>query len=279
MPYLAEISTGNPSCFVFLIDQSLSMAEVIEGRTEETKAEGLANAINKLLQNLVLKCTKSSGIKDYYHVCVIGYGENVAPALAGPFAERTFVPISEIGNQPAKLKETVRIVQDDRGNKREHKTRQPVWLEPKAEGETPMCEALFTAGRLLKQWLSRYPACFPPIVINISDGASTDGNPLEQAYDLMMLSSKDGEILLFNMHIGSSGTMQVQFPDTDAQLPNEHARLLFNMSSPLPEYMVRMLHVEGTPLSRGAKGFVYNADMLSVIRFLDIGTKPGTGLR
>lgn len=280
MPYQAEISTINPSCFVFLIDQSLSMGESLNGDSTDTKAESLAVAINKLLQNLVLKCTKSDGIRNYYHVCVLGYGTKVDPALAGPFAGREFVPISEIGNQPARLKETVRVVKDDRGQQREHKLRQPVWLEPLADGPTPMCEALFRACRLIRQWIKRYPACFPPIVINISDGAATDGSPLEHAYELMMLSTSDGETLLFNMHIGrGDAALRAEFPDTNKTLPDDQARLLFDMSSPLPHYMLRMLQVEGADVKSGARGFVYNADMLSVIRFLDIGTKPGTGLR
>lgn len=279
MPYQAEISTGNPSCFIFLIDQSLSMAEWSDEANDETRAEALSTAINKLLQNLVLKCTKSDGIRDYYHICVLGYGADTRPALTGPFDGREFIPISEIGAQPARLMEIVKVVSDDKGKTRHHKIRQPVWLEPKAGGDTPMCDALFRTARLLRQWVSSHPACFPPIVINISDGAATDGDPLEQAYEVMMTGSRDGDALLFNMHIGTAGGPRVEFPSTDSALPDEHARRLFAMSSPLPDYMMRMLHVEGTPLQAGARGFVYNADMLSVIRFLDIGTKPGTGLR
>ena len=39
---------------------------------QKTKAASLADAINRLLQNLVLKCAKSEGIRDYYHVGVVG---------------------------------------------------------------------------------------------------------------------------------------------------------------------------------------------------------------
>jgi hypothetical protein len=54
MPYTAEISRGNPSCFVFLIDQSGSMADVFgAGEGNQKKADGVADAINRLLQNLV----------------------------------------------------------------------------------------------------------------------------------------------------------------------------------------------------------------------------------
>ena len=31
---------------------------------------------------------------------------------------------------------------------------------------------------------------------------------------------------------------------------------------------------EGYPVTDGSRGFVFNADIVSVIRFLDIGTRP-----
>jgi hypothetical protein len=59
MPYSAEISRANPSCFLFLIDQSGSMADPFGvGESNRRKADGVADAINRLLQNLVIKCAK-----------------------------------------------------------------------------------------------------------------------------------------------------------------------------------------------------------------------------
>jgi hypothetical protein len=55
MPYTAEISRANPSCFLFLIDQSGSMADPFGGGAARRKADGVADAINRLLQNLVIK--------------------------------------------------------------------------------------------------------------------------------------------------------------------------------------------------------------------------------
>jgi hypothetical protein len=89
MPYTAEISRTSPSCFVFLIDQSGSMQDPFGGgESTKKKADGVADAINKLLQNLVIKCAKEEGVRDYYHVAVIGYGHHVGPAFAGSLAAR-----------------------------------------------------------------------------------------------------------------------------------------------------------------------------------------------
>lgn len=82
MTYTAELSRTNPTALIFLIDQSSSMAEPFGAQPEKPKAEGVADSINRLLQNLVLKCAKGDGIRDYFHVGVIGYGGRVAWASA-----------------------------------------------------------------------------------------------------------------------------------------------------------------------------------------------------
>ena len=58
MPYSAEISRTNPTALLFLLDQSSSMLEPFGGQPDKSKAEGVADALNRLLQNIVLKCAK-----------------------------------------------------------------------------------------------------------------------------------------------------------------------------------------------------------------------------
>ncbi len=276
MPYLAEISRANPSCFVFLIDQSGSMQDPFGSLTgTKTKAMGVADAVNRLLQNLVIKCTKSEGIRDYYYVSVIGYGgRGVGPAFAGSLKDKQLIAISDIGNNPYRLEERRKKVEDSSGNVVEQVVKSPVWFDPVAYGGTPMNSALQTATSIVVKWLAEHPHCFPPIVINISDGESTDGDPFQSAYDLMTLSSTDGDVLLFNVHISSSNHQPIEYPDNEAVLPDQHARLLFSMSSPLPDYMRRLVGQEDIDISYNTRGFVFNADLVSVIRFLDIGTRP-----
>ena len=93
MSYSAEISRANPSCFIFLIDQSGSMGDPFgSGESNRTKADSVGDAINRLLQNLVLKCAKEEGVRDFYHLGVIGYGVRVGSAFSGTLANRDLVP-------------------------------------------------------------------------------------------------------------------------------------------------------------------------------------------
>ena len=202
MAYTAEISRSNPSCFLFLIDRSGSMQEVmnptntqpldqpmvVDGQrfthsaSGKTKAQTLADVVNRLLTNLVIKCTKSEGVRDYYHIGVIGYGGDntagrVEPAFSGALAGRELVPIQEIAEAPARIEERSKKVDDGAGGLVEQKTKFPVWFDAVASGGTPMCAALTKAQSILSVWTTQYPNGFPPIVINITDGESTDGDP------------------------------------------------------------------------------------------------------
>jgi hypothetical protein len=275
MAYSAEISRGNPSCFVFLIDQSGSMADPFgAGDGNQKKADGVADAINRMLQNLVIKCAKEEGIRDYFHVGVIGYGAQVGPAFSGTLAGRQLVPVSEVGNSPARVDQRTKKVPDGAGGLVDQSVRFPIWFEPVANAGTPMGQALGQAKSMVETWLSQHPGCFPPIVINITDGEANDGDPTNAAEEIRKLKSNDGEVLLFNLHLSSQRGSQIEYPNSDAGLPDKFAQQLFRMSSPLPEYMMNIAKKEGMNVSEGSRGFVFNADMVALIKFLDIGTRP-----
>src|SRR5260370_9080711 len=101
----ADISRSNPKYLVLLIDQSGSMADGVPDQPNRRKADALADVINPLLQNLVRRCAKEEGVRDYFNVCVIGYGNTVGPAFSGSLLGRELVPISEVGNLPARIEE------------------------------------------------------------------------------------------------------------------------------------------------------------------------------
>src|SRR5262245_50083566 len=92
--YTGEISRANPTCFLFLLDQSGSMQDAIGGRSGiQRKCDVVADALNRLLSELVIKCAKEEGVRDYFHVAVIAYGSTVGPALGGTLAGRELVPL------------------------------------------------------------------------------------------------------------------------------------------------------------------------------------------
>jgi hypothetical protein len=278
MPYSAEISRLNPGCFLILIDQSGSMADA-QASSGVQKAQGASDALNRLLADLVIRCTKQEGVRDYFDVGVIGYGQDVQPALAGALAGRDLVPISEIADLPSRVEERVRRESDGAGGLVDVPTRLPVWLEPVANGGTPMCEALNMARSALNGWIGAHQTCFPPIVINMTDGEATDGDPLSPAQELMGLKTDDGQLLLFNCHISSHKAQPVLYPDSESGLVDDYAKLLFRMSSTLPERIRAIAAQEEHVITESSRGFVFNADIADLVKFLDIGTRVSTDLR
>jgi hypothetical protein len=294
MPYTAEISRQNPSCFLFLIDQSTSMQDVldptnvqpleqprtVDGRTYthsasgRTKAQGVADAINKLLSTLIIKSAKEEGIRPYFDIGVIGYGAQVGHVFAGPLAGREMVPISDVGNNPARVEERKKKVDDGAGGIVDQTVRFPVWFDPVGNGGTPMCRALDLAKHTLEGWVAKHPNSYPPIVVNITDGEANDGDPEPAAEALRQLSTNDGNVLLYNVHVTSAEGEPIEFPDSEERLPDKFAQLLFRMSSPLPSFTRSEAQREGFRVSEGTRGFVFKSDMVSLIRFLDIGTRP-----
>ncbi|MBL8796181.1 MAG: VWA domain-containing protein [Planctomycetia bacterium] len=272
MPYKAEISRSNPSCFIFLIDQSESMTEVLPDQGK-SKAEALADATNRLLQTLVLRCVRGETVLDRFHVGVIGYGSKVASALGGPLEGRKLAPLSELAQNPLRVEQRTRKAPDGAGGLIEQSFRFPIWFDAVADGMTPMCGAIDLAWSYVVEFLQWYPHCYPPLIINLTDGRPSDGNPEPHAATVRSLGSSDGNVLLFNCHLSIHAKQAIEFPDREADLPDNFAKMLFKMSSPLPLPMRETAKRDGFKVGEGSRGFMYNADMVSVIRFLDVGTR------
>jgi hypothetical protein len=279
LPYSAEISRANPTAILFLLDQSSSMLEPFGGQPEKRKADGVADALNRLLQNIVLKCAKADGIRDFFHVGMVSYGGRVQSAFGGPLAGGMLVPISKVANNPLRVEVRTRKLDDGAGGLLEQQFKFPVWFEARPTGRTPMCEAMRQAKAYVQAFLGIQPNCYPPIVINITDGRPTDGDPREPAGELRALASRDGNVLLFNAHLSDMQSRSTEFPDDEASLPDEFARLLFRMSSELPPKLLEAARADGFTAGPHSRGFVFNADLVAVIRFLDIGTRVAQGVR
>lgn len=276
MPYSAEISRQNPSCFVFVIDQSGSMADSFGGgEVKRHKADGVADAINSFLRNLTIRCAKPEGVRDYFHIGVIGYGTSVGSAYTGRLSGRELVPISEIADGPARIDERTVKVEDGAGGLVDETKKFPIWFDPVANGGTPMCAAFRLVEKAAKGFIDSHPGGFPPVVIHFTDGESTDGDPTTAMRAVTSLSSSDGNVLLFNCHISSLQATPIAFPHSDTGLPDMYAKMLFSNASELTPYMrdiAKSSH--GFDLPPGARGFTFNADLILVIQALDIGTRP-----
>jgi hypothetical protein len=277
--YQQTFSRSTPGCIVFLVDRSDSMQQRWAG-SDMTLAQGAARAINKILLELCVKSTKEQGgaLRCYFYVGMYGYGfcpgtggEGVESALPGALGQRGIVPLPELADQPIAVREEPSV------DALAVRSRVPAWIDPYHGFRTPMCQAIATAGSHLYDWAGAFPGSFPPIVINITDGMVTD-SPYEGAdlgtwaRRLTTVETRDGQALLFNIFLSPSPGDGVWFPDQAAQLPDPGPGL-FSISSPMPQPMIDNARSAKIPVPQGARGFVFNADLAMLVKFLEIGTR------
>jgi len=273
MPYSAQISRTNPACILLLIDQSKSMEEPFVGLKDQNKAGVVADAVNRLLQNIVLRSAKADGVRDYFHVGVLGYGKSIQAGLGGKIPHDILIPISKLGDHPLRIENRTKTVKTHTGAAVEQTVKFPVWFDAEANGPTPMCEAFAAAGLAITGFIARYPKAYPPIVLNLTDGKPSDGNPQANARAVRNLKTADGNTLVFNLLLSTEPDLSVYFLASEAALKDDYSKLLFRMSSELPPRMWEAAKAEGFAIAPKARGVVYNADPTAVVRFLDIGTR------
>lgn len=269
--YTAEINRTSPSAFLFIIDQSGSMDERME--TEQTKAQFVADVLNKTLYQLVIRCTRADGVRNYFEVGVIAYGDSVRSGFSGSLGGKILHPLSDIEANPLRIEERLKRVSDGAGGLVDQPTKFPVWFDPTSSGGTPMTAAMRTAAEALVEWCDAHPASYPPTIIHVTDGASTDGDPSAVADALKLMSTSDGECLLFNLHISTSGGQPAVFPSSDSGLDSQ-GKLLFQMSSSFPAHLVQVALEKGyQTVSSESRFFGYKAGYEVIVDFFDIGTR------
>jgi len=277
MPYTQEISRAHPALVMFVLDQSGSMMDPSAGDARRRKIDVLASSVNRFFRELTLECSKGEPKpRDYFHVALIGYCTDntgaqalVGSAFQGALAGRDVVPVSELfGTQ-------LRTEMEEDPVKR-IKVRSYVWYDPVAQHGTPTLAALSHANAVAAGWIAEHYASFPPIVLHITDGEATDATPeqVEVAADkLKALSTDDGNLLLFNCHLSERDDPRLVFPAHEFDIEGPDSRLLFRMSSVLPEPCVQQAAASGYTLDANARGMMFNADASCLSHLIQIGTR------
>lgn len=247
MAYSVQWGQKSPGYIIFLIDQSGSMCG-----SNEVKA---AEAVHKAIEEIINNCISGSKVKNRVKITIIGYGnENDVCILKEGWA-------SDYLHDLQKSKSNGTLI-----------------IEPDSYGGTPMAEGFDKAKECLEQWLDErrnagtdIPA---PIVINITDGMpNSEDEATSSAQDIMNMSTPDGNVILFNIHMDEEGR-EIRFPKSTSQTGgSEEAAFLFNISSEMNDQFIRVAHSKGFEgVSLGAKGFIANANGDTLVRFIEFGS-------
>ena len=250
---LPKVTRRRPGLLFLLVDGSGSMNE--EFAPGVKKSESVAEVANDVLGTLVERFRAGNEVSDRLDVVALRYGgDEVGNAFEGSLAGASGpVEISKLDTAQVESVER----QDDAGNTFTAKT----WLTPGApSGKTPMRKGFTEALGSVKNW-GRRPVGNEYLIlgVHVSDGKFTDADPSDQLAELQDVARQQGgKLVMTNILLAKNGSTDksILFPTPEeAESFDDAGKLLFKLSSPVPESLARQL---GT--RPGARMMAYNAD-------------------
>lgn len=282
MLYTSKITEQKRSLIIMMIDQSGSMNQPFASTLQHidemsTKAQIVAETCNIMLMDIIARCRSGSIYKHYFDICVLGYSNGEVRSLL----PRNYLLMSptDLASNIRETKYILRRVQHPNGEYISYHRTLKVWVESHADGDSPMYLAMQKVSEVLYSWRNaqKHKDAFPPTIINITDGEATDIIPdkLKKLRNrISQLGTTDGEPLFFNLHISNLNRDTISFPRTDEKL-TEEAKLLFNISSPLPHIFdsaIRAFNSDTSQSSVPYRAFSYNLPISDFINAISIGT-------
>lgn len=280
IPYTAQISRQTPTAFIFLVDHSVSMKRLTDWQGEKiTLSEAVARIVNNQINELVLRCIKADNVRHYYDIAIIGYGHEVSSGWKGDLAGRWFVNPQELLDNPYKTI-TVREEKRTRRGPVIKEVQKVQWVEADHSGRwTYLHNGLDKVKELLADWLEAHKGliCYPPTIINITDGdynGATEDVVTYKANELKSMSTDDGNVIFFNIHVTPTNNNSTLFPSDVTEVSTSSlAKRLFSLSSLLPmRYNKEIESIKQTNYKLRYRAMGVNIDMATLVKIMDIGT-------
>jgi len=280
---VTSVSKARPGCVLFLIDHSRSMMDGIGG-SPRPKAEAVATAVNKLIEDLILRCRSGDARPEHwFDVGCIGYTTDmsnrpvVAPALGGPHAGKELVPLPELSDHPVEVETRKRreFKKDGKGRMVgvDTEVKFPVWYRSPPRDKVyggPMYSAMDFARPILQKWIESHRDSPPPLVVSLTDAEPNDMRIDRAAAALRELATKSGRLVLMHGHVSDRRNECFLFPDEEKDLPDDYAKSFFRMSSPMPDVLRPIAEKWDAPTALGSRLMAYDADGVSLLKLLRI---------
>lgn len=280
-------SSATPGYIIFLVDQSGSMEEdyiVNPNGKNQNKAEFTALVINRTINELIFTNSEGDKIKDRVFISIIGYGGKGGNSVDDIRSDY----LSAFADSPLRVEKIKKKVSDGAGGLVEIEEEMAMYLEPTCprNGLTPMAEALDFAKQLIEGWITKKPDNPAPVIINVSDGMPyTGSNPIDDiektistANSIMNINTGDGNPLIFNVHLGQPPFNETKFSSNENEVADEEGKLLFKISSKVPESYREAARKHEFVTSEDSRGFVSNAGPETLVKFINFGSSGGSDL-
>ena len=279
--YTQEITRCHRAAIVIAIDQSCSMSGVMRlCGCDLSKAEVVSMVTGRLIDELILRSHRDGEYRYYYDIALVGYsGDEVYSLLGG---DVVFYPITALAGREVKSTTYTLNYKTMSKGPRSFEERVSLWVEPRAQGATPMYKMITTVTELVERWCAKEENrdSFPPLVFNITDGEASDAS-FEMlrlaAGNLKQTGTTDGKTLFVNVHISSDTShTPIIFPTMyNAPLEIRQAHLLLDMSSIMPEEFNGYVREYCSSVYSQPPyiAMSYNASMSELITMLNIGSR------
>ena len=272
-------SSATPGLLIILLDQSGSMLSPFGASGSRTVVA--SRAVNRIIDTIIQKNFDGDSPKNRCFISVIGYNHNVKEICSGY--------LKDLDNNPLRVENIKKRQPDGAGGIIEVPYQMPIWVEPiMQDGATNMKGALELAKELVEKWIQDKPENPAPVIINISDGTPYYDrkdvmicmNETQQvAQSIMNMSTKDGNVLIFNARIGNETAANVVFPNSTENMSEEQDVFLYNISSIVPDSYKIAANMAELNVKEGSHGCIINADEIQLIQLINFGSSKGQGDR
>lgn len=268
----------SPGCVILLIDQSNAMDSLVQeetiefGQQAKSKGVSIANAVNSILKQL------SGGVD--FDLSIVGYhtddsGVSIAQSCwTGPLSGREFVSTQELAANPITVETRQRRIPDPSSfdGFRSEPIEVPVWYQSKTCGIAPQVLAFQTCREMLLKWSQTAgPNPGQALIIHLFGGGSGDGNPTKVIEELVSTPIGNVTPLLFQAHLCVARAVPPSLYCANRSfLSPGPPKDLFERCSPLGANHIAALKSFQVQISANARGMLYNAKMLDIVRFLSL---------
>ncbi len=228
--YTKSATSLTPALIIYLIDISASMNDPSGSAAMQPKIEVVNMALKFAVRNMLRQCMRDLTVLPRYQLAIFAYNTQVYDLLGG------IKTIAEVAQQIG----TPELI---------------------ANGKTKTEEGFAAVAKLLSVHLAEYQHCPAPLICHLTDGLITNDPQalIKIVQDIKAMHVEDGNVLVENVYVADHmlrksvqdwhswhGVLKVN------QLTNDYARLLFDLSSPLPESYRQNINDSGYRLQPGA---------------------------
>jgi Mg-chelatase subunit ChlD len=224
-PYETLATSRTPHLIIYVLDVSASMSQAMG---EKTRVNIVELSLKSAIRQMVFRSTKGTRISPRYRIAMYAYSDRVYDILDG------VKTVDEVAKLGIPILDTMRT--------------------------TDTARAFLQVEKLLQREIPNNQNNPTPLVCHITDGEYTGDNPIPIIRRIMDMEVPDGNILVENIFISDDMLVTpIESPRrwsgirSRSELKRAYAKVLFDVSSTIPESYWLMMKKNGYDIAPNAR--------------------------